>query len=294
MKRARTVLFSFLLLFLSTALVAQTQTMDQQSEKNVQITSGPTISNISGNAATITWNTNSTAANHVRYRIAGSNQAWKSSFQPGGSKDHTLQLSGLTPGQTYEWQILTRDGDVRTSGQFQTAATAGGTMPNVTGAATPTANPEMPAAGAAAGARVPLYRADNAKTGGHFYTTDQGQMTAAQGVGFSPVGTVGYVSSSQQAGTVPLYVAQNPGNNDHFYTTSQSELNQVLASGFQNQGIVGYVPSSQQAGTTALHRLSNTTTGQHFYTANPAEIAQATQQGFHDENSPIYVWTQPQ
>jgi len=33
---------------------------------------------------------------------------------------HSLQLTGLQRGKTYEWQILTRDGDVRQQGQFQT------------------------------------------------------------------------------------------------------------------------------------------------------------------------------
>jgi hypothetical protein len=94
--------------------------MDQKGEKAVHITQGPTMSNVTGNSATITWDTNKPGANHVRYRVAGSNEEWKSAYHSGGGTTHSLQLTGLQPGKTYEWQILTRDGDVRKQGQFQT------------------------------------------------------------------------------------------------------------------------------------------------------------------------------
>jgi|SRR5262249_28609000 len=94
--------------------------MDQKGEKAVHITQGPTISNVTGNSATITWETNKPGANHVRYRVAGSNEEWKSAYHSGGGMSHSLQLTGLQRGKTYEWQILTRDGDVRQQGQFQT------------------------------------------------------------------------------------------------------------------------------------------------------------------------------
>jgi Purple acid Phosphatase, N-terminal domain len=84
--------------------------MDEKSEKAVQITQGPTI----------TWTTDKPGANHVRYRVAGSNGEWKSAYHSGGGTTHNLQFTGLEPSKTYEWQILTRDGDVRQQGQFQT------------------------------------------------------------------------------------------------------------------------------------------------------------------------------
>ena len=129
MKRTLTLLG--LGLMLSAPVVFAQKPMDQASEKAVQITQGPTISNITGNSATINWTTNSAGANHVRYRVAGSNSAWKSAYAAGGGTNHSLQLTGLEPGKTYEWQILTRDGDLRTAGQFQSAATANGTAPDV-------------------------------------------------------------------------------------------------------------------------------------------------------------------
>src|SRR5579864_5938266 len=117
MKRTLTLLG--LSLMLSAAPLFAQRPMDQANEKAVQITSGPSITNITGSTATINWSTNSAGANHVRYRVAGSNSAWKSAYAPGGGTNHSLQLTGLEPGKTYEWQILTRDGDLRTAGQFQ-------------------------------------------------------------------------------------------------------------------------------------------------------------------------------
>src|SRR5436305_8834420 len=140
MKRTLTLLG--LGLMLSAPVAFAQKPIDQANEKAVQITQGPTISNITGNSATINWTTNSAGANHVRYRVAGSNSAWKSAYAPGGGTNHSLQLTGLEPGKTYEWQILTRDGDLRTAGQFLSAANAYGTAPDVNAAG---AAPSAPA-----------------------------------------------------------------------------------------------------------------------------------------------------
>ena len=89
MKRTLTLLA--LGLMLSAPVAFAQKPMDQASEKAVQITQGPTISNITGNSATINWTTNSAGANHVRYRVAGSNSAWKSAYASGGGTNHSLQ-----------------------------------------------------------------------------------------------------------------------------------------------------------------------------------------------------------
>jgi purple acid phosphatase-like protein len=126
MRRILTVLTT-LLMFLAMGAWAQksmdqkpSHQMDQKSEKAVHITQGPTVDNVTGNSATITWTTDKPGANHVRYRVAGSNREWKSAYHSGGGTTHNLQLTGLEPSKTYQWQILTRDGDVRQQGQFQT------------------------------------------------------------------------------------------------------------------------------------------------------------------------------
>src|ERR1051326_7022001 len=118
MKRTYTLLA--LLLALAATVACAQRRMDSANERAVHIVDGPRVDNITGHSATLDWTTNSAGANHVRYRVAGSNQAWRSAYHPGGGTHHSLQLTGLQPGRTYEWQILTRDGDLRKEGHFQT------------------------------------------------------------------------------------------------------------------------------------------------------------------------------
>ena len=264
------------LLLFAAMVWAQTNTMDQASEKNVQITQGPTISNISGTSATIHWTTDKNASNHVKYRVAGSGN-WQSAYHAGGSKDHSLQLTGLQPGQTYEWQILTRDGDVRTSGQFQTAATAAGTAPDVN--ASSAGNAGTPGA---TGAKVPLYRFVSTNSDEHTFNT-----SASPESGFRQEGIAGYVMQSQAPGTVPIYALKS--GNDEILSTSATEA----AGTYQNTGVVGYIASSQQPGTVPLYRMVSTKDGKHFATSNPQEHAQLISSGqFRDEGTLGYIWQQ--
>lgn len=261
------------LLFFTAMVWAQTNTMDQASEKNVQITQGPNINNITGTSATIQWTTSKTAANHVKYRVAGSGN-WQSAYHAGGSKDHSLQLTGLQPGKTYEWQILTRDGDVRTSGQFQTAATANGTAPAVSST--------NPPGGTATGTKVPLYRFASTSVDEHLYSTSASVPQS----GFNAEGVAGYLMQSQASGTVPLYALKS--SNDEMLSTNASEA----AGTYQNTGVLGYIATSQQSGTVPLYRMVNTRTGKHFETANPQEHAQVLASGFKDDGILGYVWQQ--
>src|SRR6185312_5730390 len=213
------------ILLFAAMVYAQTNTMDQASEKNVKITQGPTITNITGSSAAMHWTTDKTAANHVKYRPAGSG-SWQSAYDAGGSKDHSVQLTGLQPGKTYEWQILTRDGDIRTSGQFQSAATANGTAPDVN-ASSGGGNPGTP--GASTGAKVPFYRQVSTSSDEHLFST-----SASPQSGFKAEGTAGYLMQTQTSGTVPLYSLTS--SNDNMLSTSASEG----AGTYQNSGTLGY------------------------------------------------------
>lgn len=283
MKRTLTILGLGLMLSAPVAF-AQKQ-MDQASEKAVQITQGPTISNVSGNSATINWTTNAAGANHVRYRVAGSNSAWKSAYASGGGTNHSLQLTGLEPGKTYEWQILTRDGDLRTAGQFQSAATAGGTAPNVNANASA---PAYPAPGTSNEGKVPLYRSSNSTGNLHLYTTNAGEQNAN---GFHAEGTTGYLLSSQGSGTVPLY-RMTGSNGDTFLTQESNERTAMQAHGYSDNGIVGYIASTQAPGTQPLYRLSKPDGSAHFYTTSAAEKTQFQSQGWKDEGVVGYIYQQ--
>ena len=280
----RTLMLLALGLMLSAPVAFAQKPMDQASEKAVQITQGPTISNITGNSANINWTTNSAGANHVRYRVAGSNSPWKSAYAAGGGTNHSLQLTGLEPGKTYEWQILTRDGDLRTAGQFQSAATAGGTAPDVNAG-----NAPAPGSAGTSGGKVPLYRSSNSTGNLHLYTTNAADQNAN---GFHAEGTTGYLLSSQGSGTVPLY-RMTGGNGDTLLTQASNERSAMQAHGYSDNGIVGYIASTQAPGTLPLYRLASPDGSAHFYTASAGEKAQFQTQGWKDEGVTGYIYQQP-
>ena len=102
------------------AAVAQvSHAAQEKAEAEVKITEGPSVVQVTGNHAVLKWKTNNIAANNVRYRPASGGE-WKKGWVKKGSKEHWIPLHKLSPNTTYEYQILTRDGDVRTSGQFKT------------------------------------------------------------------------------------------------------------------------------------------------------------------------------
>lgn len=283
MKRTLTLLG--LGLMLSAPVAFAQKPMDSANEKAVQITQGPNVTNITGNSATINWTTNSAGANHVRYRVAGSNSAWKSAYAPGGGTNHSLQMTGLEPGKTYEWQILTRDGDLRTAGQFQSAATAAGTAPDVN---TNANNAPAPGSADTSGGKVPLYRSSNSTGNLHLYTTNAGEQNAN---GFHAEGTTGYLLSSQGSGTVPLY-RMTGSNGDTLLTQASNERSSMQAHGYSDNGIVGYIASTQAPGTQPLYRLSSSDGSAHFYTTSAGEKAQFQSQGWRDEGVVGYIYQQ--
>ena len=93
--------------------------------------------------------------------------------------------------------------------------------------------PQSPAGGHAA-----LYRCwtPGNQTGDHFLSTDPGCE------GSTWEGVMGYVATSQVAGTVPLYRLYNPGLQDTFYTTDWGEADYAANwYGYYHQGVTGYV-----------------------------------------------------
>lgn len=93
---------------------------DEAAERAVQITSGPTVANLTATSATVEWSTNKNAASDVHYGYAGGHE--KIAYERGGSTSHSVTLSGLKPGQTYTYKIMTREKKVRQQGTFQTPA----------------------------------------------------------------------------------------------------------------------------------------------------------------------------
>lgn len=102
------------------------------SQDNVVIVAGPVVQNLTGNSASLTWQTDDRAATHVKYG-ADANNPQQSAYEPGGDRNHTVQLTNLQPGQTYYYQILRQNGSVRTSGQFSTPNTNASTSTGQSG-----------------------------------------------------------------------------------------------------------------------------------------------------------------
>ncbi|HEX7287549.1 MAG TPA: hypothetical protein VF532_15280 [Candidatus Angelobacter sp.] len=245
--------------------------MDERGERRVRITQGPTVSNDNGREATLTWTTDRPSFGRVRYRV-GEGQ-WLMSEQRDETNYHALRLTGLQPGRRVEWQILARDGDVRTSGDFRTRGDDDDDRDR-------NYRP----------AHMPIYRADQPQTGQHLYTADQHEIRRVERQGWHSVGMVGYIAKSPAWGHIAIYRIY-VSNGDHFYTTSPEERDTVVSRGGRDEGVVGYILKSQRPGTLPLHRMVSTKTGMHFYSANEREVAEATRhQGYRDEGVIGFLW----
>ena len=85
----------------------------------VDIVNGPNIANVTGNSAVLTWQTDNVAATRVRYGTDRQNPQ-QHAYIAGGTRDHSVQLTGLQPHTTYYYEIETRGGSDRFKGSFQT------------------------------------------------------------------------------------------------------------------------------------------------------------------------------
>ena len=280
MKRTLTLLG--LSLMLSVVMAFAQRPMDDADERRVRIVRGPDIVNVTDDSATINWITNSSGANHVRYRVAGSNDEWQSAYHQGGGTNHSLQLTGLQPGRTYDWQILTRDGDLRTSGQFQTARR------DYRGDYDHDRDRDRGYNGRDYGNRVPLYRASNREGSIHLYTTNGNEQNSR---GFHAEGTTGYILTSPRRGTVPLYRMYGP-NGDMLLTVEQDAVAKMRGYGYREDGILGYVAGTQMPGTQTLFALVNQDGSLHFFTASERERRQFLRRGWQELGPAGYIWTQ--
>jgi hypothetical protein len=288
MKRRLTLLG--LSLMLSALMAFAQRPMDDQNERNVRIVRGPDILNVTDNSATINWTTNSSGANHVRYRVAGSNDQWQSAYNQGGGTNHSLQLTGLQPGRTYEWQILTRDGDLRTSGQFQTGRNyrdGDRRDGNYDGNRDRDRDGDR-GYGRDSGNRVALYRASNRDGSIHLYTTNGNEQNSR---GFHAEGTTGYILTSQRRGTVPLYRMYGP-NGDMLLTVEQDAVAKMRGYGYRDDGVLGYVAATQMPGTQVLFALVNQNGSLHFFTTSERERRQFLRRGWQELGPAGYIWTQ--
>jgi hypothetical protein len=268
-----------LLVFVTAAAFAQGR-MDR-AERDVRIVEGPNITDVTEHSAKIEWITNADGANHVVYRVEGSNQEWQSAYHQGGGTRHFLRLDNLEPGRTYEWKILTQDGDVRKQGEFRTdghwhSDDRGGGYRDCGGGHDRWA-----------GDRVALYRAVNTANGGHLYSTNADEQNRRE---FQQEGAAGYILGVQRDGTLPLYRLSN-GNGDYLLTTDTREIRRMQKKfGYRNDGVIGYIANTQRPGTQPFYRLVRADGGGHFFTASNEEREKVLRTGWRDEGVAGYIW----
>ncbi len=100
------------------------------AQQNVQITSGPSVQNVNGNSATLTWSTNVGSSAIVHYGNDPNNLT-QTAEAPWSNGQHTVTLNNLQPGQTYYFQVQSGQGQGTGTGmmsqimQFQTPNTNG-------------------------------------------------------------------------------------------------------------------------------------------------------------------------
>jgi len=89
----------------------------------VSILTGPTVSGITGNSATITWTTDLVSSTLVHYGGAASSYTSPDVTVPGTTTTHSVTLANLVPGATYYFQVesdLSPLSPATANGQFST------------------------------------------------------------------------------------------------------------------------------------------------------------------------------
>jgi hypothetical protein len=125
----------------------------------------------------------------------------------------------------------------------------------------------------ASGAATPTYRFRNPFTGGHFFTSNEGEKAYVlanlpayqyEGVGF-------YTYAAQATNSFPIYRFSN-SQGFHYFTISETEKNQLLTDqNYRFDGIAFYGFATQVSGSAPVYRFRNSITGSSFYTARQSE-----------------------
>ena len=89
------------------------------SDTTVPVISGVSASNITASGATINWTTNEGSDSQVEYRVQGTTAWSATTVNAAIVLDHSLALTGLNAGTTYEYRVKSKD----QSGNLATQAT---------------------------------------------------------------------------------------------------------------------------------------------------------------------------
>lgn len=104
------------------AASASPQQSNRDSETNVSLVAGPIPQRVEDTTARMWWQTNTPSSTILMYGTSPNNLAQKKE-EAWGQQSHSIELSGLQPGTTYYYQVVTSDGRTLDKGSFQTSNT---------------------------------------------------------------------------------------------------------------------------------------------------------------------------
>lgn len=111
--------FSVTVLALGTLALAAARPVAAQTSSDIHITSGPTVSRISGSSVTVTWTTDKAKAGEVKWgRKAG--DYTKTISETSATANHAVTITGLTKKMTYHFKVKTGSAKSK-DGTFTTA-----------------------------------------------------------------------------------------------------------------------------------------------------------------------------
>lgn len=117
-----------------------------------------------------------------------------------------------------------------------------------------------------------VYRAYNAFTDDHFFTTSLAEFNAAVAGGYTDetTGRGGFaVYAGQVIGSSPLFRLLNPNDGRHYYTISAGERDSLARVGWRYEKIEGYMFNTLQPGTTEIFHVYNVLSGSRVFTETP-------------------------
>src|SRR4051812_15217034 len=118
--RKKLALFAMLAALSSWSVAQSTNSAAQNNNGSAEIdvVSGPSVDAASDHA-TIRWSTDKVSASSIKYGTDQNNMSQEKKIS-GGSRDHNVTLTGLQSGTKYFYEIVSRNGTVRKTGEFTT------------------------------------------------------------------------------------------------------------------------------------------------------------------------------
>src|SRR3954469_6154412 len=98
---------------------------------DIDVVSGPSV-DAANDHAVIRWKTDKVSASSIKYGTDQNNMSQEQKIS-GGSRDHDVTLTGLQPGTKYFYEIVSRSGQVRKTGEFTTQGTSSASNSNNNG-----------------------------------------------------------------------------------------------------------------------------------------------------------------